>query len=62
MNGFFGALGIFFAFAIGGRLFDAFAPSAPFLMAGAVQLVLCVLALLVRIAAPGDGQSAEPSA
>ena len=30
MNGFFGALGIFLAFAIGGRLFDAFGPSAPF--------------------------------
>lgn len=54
MNGFFGAAGIFFAFAIGGRLFDAYAPSAPFVMAGVVQAVLCVVALLVRLMSPGE--------
>jgi MFS family permease len=56
MNSFFGALGIFFAFAIGGRLFDAYAPSAPFIMAGAVQVFLFVVALLVRIGSPGERQ------
>jgi MFS family permease len=53
MNGFFGALGIFLAFAIGGRLFDAYGPSAPFLMVGLVQVVLFIGAVLVRVAAPG---------
>ncbi|MBT8441243.1 MAG: MFS transporter [Gammaproteobacteria bacterium] len=53
MNGFFGALGIFLAFAIGGRLFDAYGPSAPFIMVGAAQAVLFVGALLIRVAAPG---------
>ena len=54
MNGFFGAIGIFLAFAIGGRLFDAVGPSAPFVMAGIVQLILVVIAIAVRIASPGD--------
>ncbi len=53
MNGFFGALGIFLAFAIGGRLFDAYGPSAPFIMVGAVQAVLFVGAIMIRLAAPG---------
>jgi predicted MFS family arabinose efflux permease len=53
MNGFFGALGIFLAFAIGGRLFDAYGPSAPFIMVGAVQAVLFVGAIMIRVAAPG---------
>jgi MFS family permease len=54
MNAFFGAVGIFLAFAIGGRLFDAVGPSAPFVMAGVVQLILVVVAVAVRIASPGD--------
>ena len=54
MNGFFGAIGIFLAFAIGGRLFDAVGPSAPFVMAGIVQLILVVIAIAVRVASPGD--------
>ena len=55
MNGFFGAIGIFLAFAIGGRLFDAYGPWAPFVMVGVVQLVLFVAAVLVRLAAPSGG-------
>ena len=54
MNGFFGSIGIFLAFAVGGRLFDAVGPSAPFIMAGVVQLILVVVAVAVRIASPGD--------
>jgi MFS family permease len=59
MNGFFGAIGIFLAFAIGGRLFDAYGPSAPFVMVGVVQLVLFVAAALVRGFAPGVGGQAQ---
>jgi MFS family permease len=57
MNGFFGAIGIMLAFAIGGRLFDAIGPSAPFVMVGIFQLVLCVLAVAVRVFAPGFDRS-----
>ena len=53
MNGFFGAIGIFLAFFIGGRLFDAYGPAAPFIMVGLVQIGLCVLAVAVRLWAPG---------
>ena len=53
MNGFFGALGIFLAFAVGGRLFDAYGPHAPFVMVGLLQLVLFVAAIGIRIASPG---------
>jgi len=59
MNGFFGAIGIFLAFAVGGRLFDAVGPSAPFIMAGVVQLILVVVAVAVRIASPGDPQASS---
>jgi len=59
MNGFFGALGIFIAFAIGGRLFDTFGPWAPFVMVGALQLVLFLLAIAVRVAAPVSGRRDE---
>jgi len=59
MNGFFGTLGIFIAFAIGGRLFDKFGPWAPFVMVGALQLVLFLLAIAVRVAAPASGRRAE---
>jgi MFS family permease len=53
MNGFFGAFGILLAFYVGGRLFDAFGPSAPFVMVGLIQVVLCLAAILVRIVSPG---------
>ena len=58
MNGFFGAIGIFLAFFLGGRLFDAYGPAAPFVMVGLVQLVLAAAAVLVRLAAP-SGRAAE---
>jgi predicted MFS family arabinose efflux permease len=60
MNGFFGAIGIMLAFVIGGRLFDAFGPAAPFVMVGVFQLFLSVLAVGVRLFSPGfDGSSAR---
>lgn len=53
MNGFFGAIGILIAFAVGGRLFDAMGPSAPFVMIGIIQLVLFVVTIAVRVISPG---------
>jgi predicted MFS family arabinose efflux permease len=52
MNGWCGALGILLAAAIGGRLFDAVHPSAPFVMFGALQLVLAAAAVAVRWRVP----------
>ena len=52
-NGMFGALGILTLALVGGRLFDAWGPWAPFVIAGSYQSVLFVLAILVRIYAPG---------
>jgi len=56
MNGFFGAIGILLAFAIGGRLFDAYGPAAPFVMAGVLQVILCIAAVLVRLLSPGEAR------
>ena len=41
------------AFA-GGRLFDAYEPWAPFAMVGAAQVLIFLLAVVVRMVAPGD--------
>jgi MFS family permease len=60
MNGFFGAVGILLAFVIGGRLFDAFGPSAPFVMIGLLQVFLFFAAVAVRILAPGAGRRSIP--
>jgi len=53
MNGFCGAVGIMLAFVVGGRLFDAFGPSAPFVMVGLVQVALFFGAIVVRVYSPG---------
>jgi len=53
-SGMFGAIGILFAAAIGGRLFDAYGPSAPFVMVGLVQLLLCVFAVVVLVSSRSD--------
>jgi MFS family permease len=60
MNGFFGAIGIMLAFVIGGRLFDAFGPAAPFVMVGVFQLFLSALAVGVRLFSPGSDGSSAP--
>jgi MFS family permease len=49
-----GAFGILIFTAIGGRLFDAWGPWAPFLLAGAYQLVLLGIAIVIRVVAPGE--------
>jgi MFS family permease len=52
-NSLFGALGILILTVVGGRLFDAWGPWAPFVIAGAYQAVLLVIAIVIRIIAPG---------
>ena len=45
-----GSLGIFFAAIVGGTLFDAWRPSAPYVVMGAVSGLLCLLALRTWLA------------
>jgi MFS family permease len=49
----FGALGILVSTGIGGRLFDAIGPAAPFQMIGILTMLLIVMAVWCRIRAPG---------
>ena len=53
MAGMCGAIGILIFTKWGGILFDAWGPWAPFVIAGAYQAVLLVVAVAVRIVAPG---------
>ncbi len=53
-SGLFGAIGILVAAVAGGRLFDSIGPSAPFVMLGLLQLVLCLAAVVVRLKSPGS--------
>lgn len=55
MNGWCGAVGILLSAVVGGRLFDHLGPAAPFVMIGALQLLLTALAVAVRLMAPGRG-------
>ena len=52
-NSLFGALGILILTVVGGRLFDAWGPWAPFVLAGAYQMLLLAAAIIIRIVAPG---------
>jgi MFS family permease len=52
-SGLFGAIGILVAALVGGRIFDSVGPSAPFVMLGLLQLVLCLAAVVVRVISPG---------
>ena len=56
-----GAVGIIIFSGVGGRLFDAWGPWAPFVLAGAYQAVLLVAAVFVRVLAPGPERAAAPS-
>jgi MFS family permease len=49
----FGALGVLIFTAIGGRLFDALGPWAPFVLVGSYQSLLLVAAIVIRMVAPG---------
>lgn len=48
-----GAIGILVTTVVGGRLFDAIAPWAPFLMIGVVNLLLVFAGILIRKRSPG---------
>ena len=48
-----GAIGILLASSIGGRLFDAVGPSAPFVLVGAANGAVFLAAVVVRIMSPG---------
>ncbi len=52
-NATFGAAGILVLSFVGGRLFDAWGPWAPFVIAGSYQSILFLAAIVVRIYAPG---------
>jgi len=49
-----GAIGIFFASGLGGRLFDSVGPAAPFALIGGLNAIVMVLAIIVRIKSPGQ--------
>jgi MFS family permease len=53
MNSWCGALGILIFTVVGGRLFDAWGPWAPFVIAGVYQVFLLIAAIIIRIVAPG---------
>lgn len=50
----FGAIGIFVAVAIGGRLFDLVGGYGPFLLIGSLNFVVVLMAVIVRFKSPGD--------
>jgi len=52
-NSMFGALGILIFTVVGGRLFDAWGPWAPFVLAGVYQVFLLIVAIIVRMVSPG---------
>jgi MFS family permease len=56
----FGAIGIFIAVSFGGRLFDVYGGYAPFVLIGAMNVVVVLFAIIVRIKAPGDTESGKP--
>jgi MFS family permease len=49
-----GAVGILVSVGIGGRLFDAIAPWAPFVFIGLLTIFVLIFALIVRVKAPED--------
>lgn len=55
----FGALGVLIAALIGGRLFDAVSPVAPFVLVGCCTALVLLASIFVRIKAPGRMPSAS---
>jgi len=53
-NGWFGAVGILIASLLGGYLFDALGPWAPFVMIGLFQACVFLFAVGVRVFSPGQ--------
>jgi len=56
----FGTIGILTLTYTSGRLFDAISPTAPFLFMGAVNAIVVIIALYVRLKYPSD--ATEPTA
>lgn len=52
-NSWCGALGILIFTVLGGRMFDAWGPWAPFVAAGVYQVFLLAVAFMVRLRSPG---------
>ena len=59
-NGWCGAVGILIASLLGGYLFDALGPAAPFVMIGLFQAAVCIYAVFLRLVAPGPDPVAAP--
>jgi MFS family permease len=59
MIGLFGAVGIMITQFIGGRLFDAWGPSWPFIIVGIFQAFIMIIAIIVRILAPGGKEGKQ---
>ena len=59
MSSMCGAFGILLFTLVGGRLFDAYAPWAPFVLAGAYQVVLLIVAVIIRFKSPGRNISLQ---
>jgi MFS family permease len=55
-----GAVGIMLATGIGGWLFDSWLRSGPFVLVGAANVLLIVLAILVRLRSPGSAKELGP--
>ncbi len=55
-----GGVGVLFATWAGGRLFDSWAPYAPFVIMGVANIILFVAAVIIRIKSPGLNVRATP--
>jgi len=58
----FGAIGIFIAAYFGGQLFDKVGGAGPFVLVGAFNAVVVLLAIVVRIKWPGHGSATAEAA
>lgn len=54
-----GAIGILIITTAGGRLFDGMSPKAPFMVVGAINAVVMLAGIFVRIYAPGKAAGGE---
>ncbi|NTV60027.1 MAG: MFS transporter [Chlorobiaceae bacterium] len=55
----FGAFGILLITTIGGRLFDSMSPKAPFIVVGAINALVMLAGIYVRVTFPHDAMSNE---
>jgi MFS family permease len=55
-----GGVGVLFATSVGGRLYDSWAPYAPFVIMGIANILLLIAAIIIRIKAPGLSVRSTP--